>query len=423
MLRNSFGVVSVFVLGLGLASDPASGADWTKWRGPHGNGITDETDWDPNALAGRPKVVWESQVGLGYSSVAVRGDHLYTIGHKLTRADDDTSGVDTVYCLDSLTGKEVWRFSYPCTTDDGYPGPTATPVIDGDWLYTISDDSGDLFCLNAATGSVRWRVNVISKFAAESPHPGFGYSGSAVIEGGLLLLNINTGGMALDVNTGEKIWGSKPGPCSYSSPVVFDHQGKRLEALFGAKKLFILDVASGAVRASHPWDTFANENSADPLVIGDRIFISSSYDMGCALLKLSDGGLELLWQNKELGNLFTSSVYLDGFVYGIDGLRRRNNLKCLQLETGKVMWSERMDFAALIAADNKLIIITERGLLKIVEATSAEYREIASAKVMGTSAKRGSHWWTNPVLANSHLWVRSDKGDLVCVDMSGKGGK
>ena len=157
--------------------------DWPRWRGPNGNGIVNNTDWDPLALAGNPKIVWETNLGLGYSSVAVKNERLFAMGNKEIISGTDTVGVDIIYCFHAKTGKEIWRFSYPCRTDNTWPGPTASPVLDGDLLYTLSDDTGDLFCLNAENGQIRWKINVVTEFGAEPPYDGVGYAGSPYIEG------------------------------------------------------------------------------------------------------------------------------------------------------------------------------------------------------------------------------------------------
>lgn len=403
------------------------GGDWTKWRGPNGTGIVADDDWDPAALIGNPDIVWETKLGLGYASVAIQDGRLYALGNKEVVAGGDTVGVDIIYCLNSRTGKEIWRYAYRCQTDDTWPGPTASPVLDGDRLYTLCDDTGDLFCLNALDGRVLWKRNVVEEFGTVAPYDGVGYAGSTIIEGDLALFNLNTAGIALNKCTGETVWASDPGRCSFSTPVVFEHQGERKIALFGARFFFILDLETGAVECSYPWETSANENTADPIIDGDRIFISSAYGQGCALLRLTGDSLELVWQNHELNNQFTSSVFIDGYVYGIDGHRPRCTLKCIDIETGEVMWSERMRFSSLIAADEKLIILDEDGVLHIVEVTPEEFREIASGKVQRSASSiqprgpRGRNrvfWWTNPVLVDGYLYVRSDKGDFACLDLS-----
>lgn len=400
------------------------GGDWEKWRGPNGTGIVYDDEWNPHALNGSPRIVWEAKLGLGYSSVAVRDGRLYALGNKDIRAGNDTVGVDIIYCLDAGTGVEIWRYSYPCQTDNTWPGPTASPVLDGDRLYTVCDDTGDLFCLNALDGRVLWKRNVVADFGTVPPYNGVGYAGSPIIEGDLVLFNLNTAGIALNKYDGKTVWSSEPGRCSFSTPVVFDHRGERKVALFGAKNFFLLDPGTGRVLDSHPWETSSNENTADPIVDGDRIFISSAYGQGCALLRLEGDDLELVWQNHELNNQFTSSVFIDGYVYGIDGERPRCHLKCIDLETGEVMWRESMRFSSLIAVNERLVVLDEDGVLHVVEATPEAFREIAGGKVQRSDSavrrtgRSRTHWWTNPVLVNGHLYVRSDKGDFACIDVS-----
>src|SRR5687768_11549902 len=53
-------------------------ADWPQWRGPNRNGISAETGWAPTS---NPRRVWTAQVGQGFSSVAVVGGRVYTMGN------------------------------------------------------------------------------------------------------------------------------------------------------------------------------------------------------------------------------------------------------------------------------------------------------------------------------------------------------
>ena len=117
-------------------------ADWHTWRGPAGNGISPETGISGFDLP----PVWSAELGEGYSAVSVKDGRLYTMGH--------ADGTDTVFCLDALTGKEIWTHSYPCEKGQ-YEGPRATPVVDGDSVYTVSRE-GQVFCLDAESGKVNW---------------------------------------------------------------------------------------------------------------------------------------------------------------------------------------------------------------------------------------------------------------------------
>ena len=165
----------------------AAGADWPCWRGPDHNGISKETHWKDTWPAGGPTISWRANVGTGFSAVAVANGRLHALGN----ADDQ----DTVVCLDAITGKELWKHSYDASLDpkafEG--GPTSTPAIDGDRVYTLSR-RGDLFCFDAANGKVIWNKNIATD--TDQRVPGWGLSGSPIVHEDLLLLNVGDAGLA-----------------------------------------------------------------------------------------------------------------------------------------------------------------------------------------------------------------------------------
>jgi outer membrane protein assembly factor BamB len=155
-------------------------------------------------------------------------------------------------------------------------------------------------------------------------------------------------------------------------------------------------------------------NAADPILSDDKVFISSGYERGASLIKVnSNGKTEKLWENKNMRNHMNSSVLLNGALFGIDGNSGpKATLKCIDFETGAIKWNkEGVGSGALMAADNKLIVLSEKGELFIAEANPKEYKELARAQVIG-----GKNW-TVPVLANGRIYCRNAKGDLVCVDV------
>ena len=133
----------------------ATAGDWAFFRGPNGNGTTDDTAWKTWGAAG-PKIAWEKDMGIGVSAIAVKGDRAYTMGN--------VENTDIVYCLDAKTGKEIWTHRFPAKFEERmFEGGTAsTPTIDDDRVYAFSYD-GQLFCLDASSGSVRWNVNVLKE--------------------------------------------------------------------------------------------------------------------------------------------------------------------------------------------------------------------------------------------------------------------
>jgi outer membrane protein assembly factor BamB len=380
--------------------------DWPNFRGPNWNGISTETRWDSAALgrdlrAEPPNIEWVVEVGKGYTSVAVRGRTLYTIGN-----DRD---VDTVYCIDSRSGSVRWEYSYDCRQGN-YPGPRATPTIDGDRLYTVSQ-VGDVFCFDASAGTVIWQRHLVDDFDLRPP--AWGFAGSARIDGNLVILNAGKHGIALDKEDGGLVWSGGPGQAAYATPVVFDHDGTRLAAIFAGPGLYVVDVETGDEVAFYRWRTQQGINVADPVIHGDSIFISSAYNVGGALLRFTGNRLVEVWSNQEMHNHFSSCVYLDGYLYGFDHdqNRRYGYLKCLEWDTGRVVWEERLGVGSITVADGKMITLTGSGQIRIVPATPAGYA------VLSEAALPRSIYWTAPVLADGRLYVRNLKGDLFCIEM------
>jgi len=400
MKRALFQAIILFVLFHFITFEAFS--DWPRWRGPEGNGISTETEWNPEALLQGPRIVWKVNVGIGYSCIAIKGSSLYTMGNR--------KGQDTVYCLDATTGRMVWKYSYPCSPGQ-YPGPHATPTVDGSVVYTLSK-KGHLFCFSADKGKVQWQRNIVQDFNVRPPT--WGLAGSPVVEGELLILNAGVSGLALNKKTGTKVWLSKPGVGGYATPVIYDHKGNRYAAIFGQKAIYGVEVKTGRKAWSYPWITTHNVNAADPLVYENRVFISSNYGSGCALLDISYHKPKLIWKNNNINSHFSAFILIDGYIYGNDGFAgsSRGVFRCLDIETGKEMWGKGLGFGSLIAADGKLILLNEKGNLFIVKATPSSYQEISSARsVLSRTC------WTPPVLCKGMIYCRNHRGDLVCIDV------
>lgn len=391
-----------WVLGWGVLS--AIAGDWAQWRGPAGNGISDEHSWSPkNLIADKgPKVLWKINVGKGHSAVSVLRDRCYTMGN-------DGSN-DIVYCLKTSDGSEIWQRSYPCR-GGGYPGPRATPVVDGNLVYCFSRE-GDLHALDTGDGSVKWKVNVQKEFGAKNIK--WGFSSTPRIEGNLLLLNACRHGIALDKRNGEKVWASPSGAGGYAVPVVYDSPEGKGVAIFGLKAIYGVDLKTGRKRWEHEWVTKHDVNAADPIVVGQKVFISSGYGKGAALVDFSGGRTREVWRKQSLSNHFSTSLLFDGHIYGFDGNTGRGTFRCFTFDTGEEKWSKDLGFGSLIAADGKLIILNEKGRLYIIEATAAGYREMAQRQAMNA---KGAKCWTAPVLSRGRLYLRHSNGDVVCLDL------
>src|ERR1019366_7541208 len=115
------------------------------------------------------------------------------------------------------------------------------------------------------------------------------------------------------------------------------------------------------------------------IVAGDKIFISSGYNHGGAVLKLGGATPEKVWENKNMRNHFDSCVLWEGNLYGPDD----GGLRCLAFDTGELKWTYReFGKGSLMVADGKLVALSEKGDLIIAEATSAEFKPISGAKIL-----------------------------------------
>jgi outer membrane protein assembly factor BamB len=378
----------------------AQAADWPNWRGPDYNGISKETGFSTKWPADGPKVLWKFDLKTGYSTISVSDGRAYSMGN-----DNDT---DIIYCLDALTGKEIWRYSYPELLDNRLyeGGPNATPTVAGGKVYTISRQ-GKAFCLDAKTGNVIWKT----KLNLDSPK--WGISSSPVIVDWLVIYNAGTKGVALKAKDGSIVWQSEKGKAGYASAVPYTDAGRNCVAMFTAKKVVALLAGTGRELWSYDWETKHDINSADPVIIGNYMFISSGYGRGCALLKFGSEGATKLWENKNMRNHMNSSVFWQGYFYGIDD----KQLACIDCDTGEVKWTdESTGKGSLMMADGKLIVLSEKGELMIAEASPDAFKPLCSAKILPKRC------WTVPVLANGKIYARDEMGNAVCVDVSAVGG-
>ena len=396
--------ILVFPL-LWLSLSTANGDDWPIWRGPLRNGVSAEKNWQHSWPTNGPNVLWKAAVGIGFSSVAVANGRLYTMGN--------SDNQDTVTCLETKSGNVLWKHSYACPLDDRFfeGGPTSTPTVDGDRVFTLSRQ-GDVFCFDALSGQVVWSKNVQKE--AEARIPGWGFSSSPMVHDNKLILNVGDAGMAIDKVSGAILWKSGPGEAGYMTPHPIKI-GDSWFALIASGKFYqCVDLESGLVAWKHRWLTTNGCNAADPIVIGDQVFVSSGYGRGAALLSFTDSAAKVVWNNTEMQNQLNSSVYIDGHLYGFDGDEGGEvQLKCMEFLSGEVRWSHTgLGAGSLMVADNHLIILSEAGELSIAPVSSNGFETISSAKILDGKC------WTVPVLSNGLIYCRNAAGELACVDVS-----
>src|SRR5262249_49399179 len=144
--------------------------------------------------------------------------------------------------------------------------------------------------------------------------------------------------VAFNAETGAVLWTATNDQASYSSPVGATLGGKRVTVFLTRNGLVGLDPATGEVRFQRLWRsrTSSSVNAATPLVIGDVIFVSATYETGAAAVRVQGSELKELWSSDDsLSNHYATSVHLNGVLYGFHGRQEFNpSFRAVDLTTG-----------------------------------------------------------------------------------------
>jgi outer membrane protein assembly factor BamB len=393
--------VALMIAGLTAASQLPSNAavDWPQWRGPQRNGLTTETGLLSQWPGEGPPRLWSvSTVGGGYGSVAVSGDRIFVQG---------SSGQQSVlHVLSRGDGKGLW--SKPigqAGSNDMGSGPRGTPTVDGDRVYVLTE-GGDLACLRVQDGTPVWQRNILKDFRASNI--GWLISESPLVDGKLLIVSPggrNAGMVALDKMTGTTVWTSDlSDQAGYASAIAADVQGVRTIMTLTSEAGVGVRAADGKLMWKYPKVANGTANITTPVFNDDKVFFTSAYDTGGALLGLTNQGGQVqakeIYFTRNMMNHHGGVVLVDGYLYGF----HNSMLTCLEFATGKVMWRDRsVGKGSLVFADGHLYLQGENNLVGLAVATASGYREQGRFPI----EDRGQPSWAHPVVSGGRLYIRN----------------
>ena len=421
---------SVLLLFLAM-SLAAAEPDWPQFRGPKRDGHSPDKGLLKSWPKDGPPLAWKAEgVGRGFSSVAVVGDKVLTMG--------DADDASHVYAVSRKDGTPAWQAKVGRAGEGGgYPGSRSTPTVDGDKVYALGPH-GDLVCLGLADGKEHWKVSLPKEFGGSGG--GWQYSESVLVDGNKVVCT--PGGrqatmLALDKNTGKVVWKgvtTKGESAGYSSIMVSTAAGKRQYVTLTSMGVVSFDAANGELlwefgnregddRSSR---RFAHNTANIPTdVLTDdpnRIFAAAGYDRGGALIEFSSSGgkivpTELYWSN-DLRNKHGGVVRVGTHLYG--DFDDSGQLWCADLKTGKKAWSRNdktgaAGSASLCYADGMLYVRFQNGFVSLVEANPKEYRVAGTFKVPNGQG----NCWAHPVVVGGKFYVR-ERDLLWCYDVKGK---
>ena len=401
-------------LTLALAAITAAGAqttntDWAQWRGPRRDGISLEKGLLKTWPAGGPKQVWKAEsLGGGYGSVAVSKGRIYGMGYR--------NPDEAVWCLDAATGRGLWAtpIAQANRRGKGYgDGSRCTPTVDGNLVF-VEGDSGDIACLDAASGQIRWKKDLVTDFGGRVP--GWGFTESPLVDGNKVILT--PGGraasiVALDKNTGEVIWKSvvpEGDAAGYSSAIIATVNGQRQYIQFMSGGVIGIAAADGKFLWRYNSPANRTANISTPIYRDGHVFAATAYNTGGGLAKLNGSTADEVYFTRNMQNHHGGMVLVGEHLYGFNN----SNLTCINFLTGAVAWENRsVGKGSVTAVDGMLICRGEGREIALVEANPAQYVEkgrFAQPERSGKSA------WAHPVVANGKLYLR-DQDIMFCYDV------
>ncbi len=389
-------------------------ADWMNWRGPNFEGKSATkgivTDWKKGL-----KKLWQlsylcqDNATASWSSEVIQGNRLIVPGR------DEKN--DLVFCLNAVTGELIWKGSYAAeaVTSHG-PGSRATPFISDNKVYTFGR-SGDLVCWQLEDGKLLWHKNVKDAGGIE---PTWGFSTTPLVFDDKVI--VQGGGKALVVaynkQTGDLLWKSMEGEAGYAAAITMTIEGETKLLVYQGTGLSCLEPRDGKVLWTAPWTTEYFVNATTPIIYNDIIFHSSGYGMGSEAIKVTKSGYTVLWKNDQMQAQHSDPILIDGYIFGYSGDSSRNNgqFKCIELATGKEMWSSgEIGQGTTTFADGHLICQDIKGNLFLVEPNPSRFIKVGEIKQAIQEVKNPA--WTVPVVANGKLYLRYMQ-HLICYQLN-----
>jgi outer membrane protein assembly factor BamB len=378
-----------------------SAQDWPQFLGPARDGHYAGPPLAGSWPGGAPAEIWRATIGAGFAGPVVAGERLILF-HRL-------EGSEVVEARDAATGRQLWRHAYATTYRDDFgfdEGPRAAPVVADGRVYTFGAQ-GQLNAVRLDDGQAVWSVDTRTRFRFRKGF--FGAAGSPLVEDGRVIANIggpDAGIVAFDAGTGDVLWTATGDEAGYSSPVGATFDGVRVAVFFTRNGLVGIVPATGEIRFNRRWRSRlgASVNAATPLVIGDRVFVSSSYGTGALLTEVSGTELTEVWSSDEImSNHYATAVHHDGVLYGYHGRQEYTpSFRAVELETGEVLWDvEGFGAGTVTLAGERLVIVRESGELVLAEVSRDGLTPLARAQVLSRAVR------AYPALAAGRLFVRN----------------
>jgi outer membrane protein assembly factor BamB len=381
-------------------------ADWPQWRGPNRDGLVSDAPV-PLTWPKELKQEWKVTVGVGHSSPVVANGKIYVFARQ---ADEEV-----LLCLDSATGKEIWKSSQPISYEMHRAarahgkGPKSTPVLNNGNVCTLGI-TGVLSCHDGRTGKLKWRREFSKQYPNTSPL--FGTAMSPLVLNGQVIAHVgghDKGALtAFDAETGAVKWSNETDGPAYSSPIIVNLAGVRQIVTFMQKDFVGVDAATGKLLWKLPAKSQYDENSVTPIAYKDMLIFSRE-ELGLEAIRLEKQGPSLVpravWSNKETQLYLNTPVVQGNLLFGLSA-RNKGQFFSIDADTGKTIWlspGRAAENAAILNLGGKvLLMLTNDAKLVVLPATAKEFMPIAEYTVAASPT------WAHPVVLGRRILVKDE---------------
>ena len=425
------------VLCLGFLYCESKSDDWTQWRGNNRDGTWNETGLVGKFDTASLPVVWRQPISSGYSGPTVANGRVYVMDRQT-----EPEQTERVLCFNEQNGEPVWTYEYSAPyVGVGYvAGPRASVTVDGGHAYSLGT-MGHLACLDAATGAVKWEIDLNKTYSivASKRMPIWGIAASPLVYGDDLIVQVGGDGgacvVSFDKMTGKEKWRALEDRGQYSSPVLTKQNGNDILVCWTGDSVAGLNPSNGSVFWRHEFKPSRMPiGVATPVVHDNKIFLTSFYD-GALMLEMQsdDMAVKELWkamgpnerQTEGLHSIISTPVWIGDYLYGVDSY---GELRCLNANTGQRVWESqeavprsRWSTIHFVQNGKHTWMFNERGELILGKLSPEGFSETSRAKLIEPTKKqlrqRNGVCWSHPAFANHCIFVRNDN-EIVCVNLA-----
>ena len=436
-----------------LAPSLAFGEDWPQWLGSERLPVWRETQIIDSFPKDGPPLVWQTQLGGGYSSPSIADGRVFVMDRiAASESLDDGKllhegappnnknflrrllpGTERVVCMRESDGQQLWTFEYDCpySTVALYAiGPRCTPTVDGGLVYALGAE-GHLHCLRVSDGTVVWSRNFVDDYGLKMPE--WGVAAHPLIDKNKLICLV--GGkdatvVAFDKRTGKELWRSlsarQPGYCP---PVICEIQGERQLLIWDSDALSSLHPDTGSVFWSVKFEPTYAMSIGAPQHEGNIIFVMAFNRKSAAVRVGPDNrSAKIMWKGtgaKGIGGVLNTAIVHNGHIYACGSGGR---YICARLDTGERLWQTYEPSTGdrpaawanvfTVQHRDRFFHANDLGDLIIAKMSPNGYQEVSRAHLIEPTHDIGSRTlvWSHPAFANGRVYLRNDK-EIRCYSL------